>query len=165
MNNNLHRIIATPKISNKIILKWLSADNKPLNEDGIAYQVRCNLAQYTMQKRLKAVWFHVPNEAKRSKQLGMIMKALGMIPGVSDYVFLWDGGCGVIELKHGNNGLRDSQAIFLDWCRDHKVNRAVCYGANQVDTVLREWGILKEKPGYAEGYNFQPSVQPRGEMV
>lgn len=140
--NSFHRIIATPKISRKTLLKWISADGKPLNEDGIAYQVRCNLALYTMQGRLKAVWFHVPNEAKRSRQLGVIMKALGMIPGVSDFVFLWDGGGGVIELKYGKNGLQDSQVIFLEWCRTYNVPRAVCYGANQVDTVLHEWGVL-----------------------
>lgn len=44
-------------------------------------------------------YFHTPNEGKRSKIMGAILKAIGMKPGVFDYCIFWNGGIRFYEAK------------------------------------------------------------------
>lgn len=94
------------------------------------------------------VFWHTPNEGKRSKWTAGDLKAQGMISGVADFVFLWDGRCGCIELKSPkaykmkNHNLSDAQMDFADWCKGSNVPFAVCCSLEQVQDTLKQWGAL-----------------------
>jgi hypothetical protein len=47
---------------------------------------------------------HIPNEAKRSKIEWVQLKAKGLIPGATDYVFFWNEKGYAIEAKDPNTG-------------------------------------------------------------
>ena len=50
------------------------------------FQEQCILANYLDAKNF--LWFHVPNEAKRSRKRGALMKKAGMKSGVPDIMIL-----------------------------------------------------------------------------
>lgn len=93
--------------------------------------------------KYKGVWTHVPNEGKRHQITACIMKAMGMIPGVYDYNFMWgETGRGVIELKAGSNKPTEHQIRYKAWCDMHGIPNAVCYSVDEALGVLKEWGAL-----------------------
>src|SRR5690606_30064343 len=47
---------------------------------------------------------HIPNEAKRSKAEWVQLKAKGLIPGATDYIFLWNQRAYTIEAKDPDKG-------------------------------------------------------------
>ena len=56
-----------------------------------------------------------PNESKKNFQRRISQaKAAGLVPGVSDLHFLWNGKLYVFELKVKRNGLTEDQKVFRD---------------------------------------------------
>jgi hypothetical protein len=74
------------------------------------------LRQASREGRLKAVWFHVPNEGKRGALTMLVAKAMGLIPGVTDYIFLGEANNACMEIKFGANETSPSQTNFRKWC-------------------------------------------------
>jgi hypothetical protein len=111
-------------------------------ESMLSVDVACRLKAHSLTGDLRAVWFKVPNEGKRTPAVAAILKAMGMIPGVWDFVFLWQDGSGVIELKAGRNKLTGAQADFAHWCDLEGVRKAEARSYREVEAVLKEWGIL-----------------------
>ncbi|NBC37345.1 hypothetical protein GTZ99_12370 [Novosphingobium sp. FSY-8] len=81
----------------------------------------------TLEGRLRAVWTHPANElagmVRKSPRGGVavppqvaLARALGLITGTSDYLFLWDSGALAMEFKAGSNRLTDGQSDFSEWC-------------------------------------------------
>lgn len=95
----------------------------------------------TINAKLKGVWFHVPNESKRHPIVAVILKAMGMIPGVYDYPFLWDTGSAVIEFKVAPNKPTDNQSFFGLWCDRERVPRFYCYSVEEAIAVLVKLGV------------------------
>lgn len=108
----------------------------------LTMRVADELRRLTLKGQLRAVWFHVPNGEKRDARTGAILKAMGLIPGVCDFAFMWGNGCGLVELKAGRNDLELNQKHFRDWCRDSRVRHMVCRSLDEVLAVLRAWGTL-----------------------
>lgn len=111
-------------------------------EQKLSIQVADMLRVATLEGRYKGVWHAVPNEGKRHKIVALIMKAMGLLPGVLDFSFkgLWGNGC--IELKAGKNGLTDNQKDFIQWCDAEGVKHALCRTVEQVESTLKDWGAL-----------------------
>lgn len=63
-------------------------------------------------------FFHVPNQGKRSRATGGLLKGMGMLTGVSDLVLVprIPRPAGFLELKHGDGSLRKGQREFRDMC-------------------------------------------------
>lgn len=60
--------------------------------------------------------FHVPNEGKRGKIGGAIMKAKGLIPGVSDFVLMHKGMFYALECKTENGKQSPNQKKWQHVC-------------------------------------------------
>ncbi len=105
------------------------------------------LKQWTMQSSLSAIWFHPCNEVSNGTQwnFGSLLKVLGKINGVSDYVFLWNNGAGCIEFKDKGKKLNESQILFKEWCADKNVPYFEVYTTEEATLILKDWGILNEQ--------------------
>lgn len=87
--------------------------------------------------------FAVPNGGKRGKVEASIMKAEGVLAGVSDILLFWHGGMGAIELKIGKNTESDYQKAFGARWLEIGGHYAVCRSLDDVISVMRAWGIPK----------------------
>ncbi|MRX32801.1 hypothetical protein [Aminobacter sp. MDW-2] len=116
-------------------------------EDRICIEFANRLRAWTIEGRLSGVWTHIGNElaggTKNASIRYAIARALGLISGATDYVFLWDGGCGVIEAKAGKNDLTPRQVDFASWCAARRVPHRVMRSADEGEGILREWGALR----------------------
>lgn len=116
-------------------------------EDKICIDFANRLKAWTLENRLTAVWTHVANElaggSKNAKIRYAIAKALGLISGTADYLFLWDGGCAALEFKAGKNPQSPNQKDFQQWCIVRKVPYFVVYSADQGQQILQDLGVLK----------------------
>lgn len=84
---------------------------------------------------------HVPNGGKRHAREGANFKRMGVTAGVPDLILWWDGGHGVIELKHGKNDLQDTQRVILNQLSGFGVRNAVCRTLDEVVQALHCWGL------------------------
>lgn len=124
-------------------------------EDRLAIEVANELRAATLEGRLLAAWTCIPHEAggvsKNSQAFGGMVakyakqKAMGLIKGSADYVFVWKGGGGWIELKASGGSLSPEQRDFRDWCEHLGVHWAKCKTVHEVIHSLVEWGALQER--------------------
>ena len=91
---------------------------------------------------MSAVWAHPANELCKPDAATAVARALGLITGTGDYLFLWRDGSGVIEAKSATGSLTPAQRDFRDWCADRGVRWAKIRTADQGEVTLREWGVL-----------------------
>jgi len=71
-----------------------------------------------------------------------LARIAGLITGASDYLFLWDGGSGVLEAKSKTGSLTPSQKDWRDWCVANGVRHAVFRSVDEGEAQLRSWGVL-----------------------
>lgn len=114
-------------------------------EEKMSVELADKLRELTLQKKLGCLWCHIPNEGKRSSLVAIITKAMGMIPGVGDFLFCWGSGSAFIELKAGKNKQSAHQKCFQEWCEDNDVPYALCYSAEEALEMLTGWGLIDEK--------------------
>lgn len=130
---NLVKLLSREKLSMKFRIE---------PEQRLSIEVADWLRGMSLTGQLKAVFFHVPNESKRHIITAMILKAMGMLSGVSDFIFLWNDGSGVIELKVGKGKETENQLLFFDWCDSLGVYRATCRSLEDVQRTLKTWGLV-----------------------
>jgi hypothetical protein len=107
------------------------------------------VADYLRIVKPKALWFHCPNGARMSKAQAGIHKALGMLAGVPDLVFVCHGGrVAFIELKAPKGTLSDAQKTFKETAEALGCDYAVCRSVDQVMVALAEWGLITVKAQY-----------------
>lgn len=141
-------------------------------EDLFAYALANRLRELSVKGRLRAVWCHVPNEvgavgkargengayhstpASRSASLRYTLaRALGLVPGTADYLFLGPAGSLALELKVGRGSMSDNQKTFARWCADVGVPYVLATAASPepadtaaaiaaIEGVLTEVGFL-----------------------
>lgn len=117
-------------------------------EDRIAIDVATMLRVATIEGRLSATWTHIPHEVgggkgKSSQIRYALAKAMGLIAGSCDYVLVWPGGGGWIELKTPTGSLNPAQRDFRDWCAATSCRHAVCKSTDEVEKTLISWGVLR----------------------
>lgn len=97
------------------------------------------------------VWFFVNNGARLSKAQAGIAKAMGVLPGVADLVFvLSDGKVGFIELKISGERLSPSQEDFHNNVRKLGASTTVARSIEGVQEILKDWGVtFAHAPGRA----------------
>lgn len=123
-------------------------------EDRIALDVASMCRAWTLEGRLQGIWFHIPNEGggsnRRRAHIELALKrALGLIPGAADLVFigparLVDHSSVVvlIELKAGRNGQSTNQKDFESWAASNQIIYATARSLAQVEALLTEHGLL-----------------------
>jgi hypothetical protein len=126
--------------------RWRGIEAAPQKE--VAMQIQF----VTMLKwclRPDVIMFHVPNGEERDKRVAAKLKAMGVLPGVSDLVFLWkhiDESEGktrkylrvlFLELKLPGKTATDQQIAFGLAARVTGANYAV---ARSIDDAIAELG-------------------------
>lgn len=134
----LMRLMATRDIINLQI--------KPEEELSIAFSSA--LRQATLEGRLTCVWTHPANEiaglrSRKAQVRYAIAKAMGMIDGAPDYLFLWGAGSGALEAKIGRNKQQPNQVDFQAWCEAASVPYRVFTSVEEGLQILSEWKVLK----------------------
>lgn len=109
------------------------------------------------------VYFHPPNEGKRSKIMGRLLKLMGMDPGVSDCIFSWPDGKGAIELKRPDKPkkLSPTQEVFAAKWVANGGKFACCQNMDEVEATLKSWGLTtryKTPPLEKSGRNMLMQV-------
>ena len=88
------------------------------------------------------LYFHPYNGAYMSKATAGKGKALGVLPGVADLVFVLPGGrVGIIELKAPGKHLSDYQRACRDGVTRASSLYAVAHSQAAVRGILRTWGV------------------------
>lgn len=155
-NNNLQNAItkAMPHTPNFLLrlmsYKMPRCDLGPEDKEAKAFSD--TLRAMTLEGNLKAVWWHTASElaggkGKRVQIRYAIAKALGLIPGSPDYVFLdaKKGGF-AIEMKAKSKGiLTSNQKDFKDWCNMAGIPYAKTNGCEEAIEQLKEWGLIENK--------------------
>jgi hypothetical protein len=152
--NGIHELMAAPSYQGRL---------QP--EEELSYRVATELRRLTHAGKLRCVWFRIPNEHPEGGRYGMLAQvkrvALGAVPGVPDFGFIWGSGGAFIELKvegaqasllapSGKAGLRKGrrtylrgrQKLFVAWAQAHGVRHAVARSVGEVVTTLQQWGVL-----------------------
>lgn len=121
-------------------------------EDNLAIDVASMLRVATMEGRFLGTWTCIPHEvgavrpgssAFRLAQARYAKaKAMGLITGSGDYVFVWPDGGAWIELKSRKGSLSDHQRDFKQWCIATGSRYAVCRSVAEVEENLISWGAL-----------------------
>jgi len=123
-------------------------------EDELSMDVATMLRAASLEGRLLAVWTSVPHEVgavrRGSPQFGVAVakyakqKAMGLIAGSGDFVFVWPDGGAFIELKV-DASLSPSQKDFKSWCDSTGNRYAVCRSVHDVEVNLILWGALRSR--------------------
>lgn len=115
-------------------------------EDKLSVDVAIMLRVATVEGRLRAAWTHVPHEAAGKGRFAAIYmakaRAMGLVKGSADFVFVGANGGAWIELKTPTGSLTPEQRDFREWCRALAVNHAVCKSVDDVVDNLISWGLL-----------------------
>lgn len=127
-------------------------------EDAEAYRFAQDLRQASLDGRLLAVWTHPANELAgmgktvngkfRVAVQAAIAKALGLITGSSDYLFLHQRGAIAMEFKAKDGSLTQGQRDFREWCNACGVPFHVVRSRAEAMGVLRDAGVLVEERGW-----------------
>lgn len=111
----------------------------PSTEDPFHFQV-CGLlrAGYPTGAGL---WFHVPNEGKRSIAGHQKMIAMGMVPGMTDFVLVCAGRVAFLELKRPDGKGRKSkgQEQFQATCEALGLPWACAQSLEEAEAFIRQF--------------------------
>ncbi|MFA7243190.1 MAG: VRR-NUC domain-containing protein [Sulfuricellaceae bacterium] len=89
----------------------------------------------------KLLWWTVDQTALNGRH-GATLKRKGVKPGVPDLTFILAGGrAAFIELKAGKGKQTDTQITFEQQAREAGALYAVCRSVDEVEGVLRGWGV------------------------
>jgi VRR-NUC domain len=111
-------------------------------------EVRTHIAIADMLRKLCRPdwwWSHISSGELRTENTGKLLKAMGLRPGMGDFLFIAPQGQHLwMELKRAGRGrLSDAQLEFAEMCRGRGVPHAVVHGFREAEAQLREWGVLK----------------------
>lgn len=85
--------------------------------------------------------FHVPNQSRDGTE-AFFNKQLGVLPGVSDMLFGWNGNhTGALEIKAEYNELSSAQNKFMSWAKIIGWHTGTAKTVKQAHEVLIKWGL------------------------
>lgn len=147
-----------PEWLEAIMLRGRCLARKIGDEDGDCILFADTLRQAALTGKLRATFSHLPHEVgggtKNAALRYSLAKALGLISGSGDYVFVWKGGGCWIEMKRAklaateHRARRDAgrlsatQKGFRDWCAMLDVPYHVATSAREGLAILVGYGVL-----------------------
>lgn len=92
------------------------------------------------------MWFHPANGELRDIRTAAKLKAMGVKPGVPDFVIVEPNGTvRFLELKREGAVLTRSQEEFRLWCVKHDIAYSIAWTIDEVLAILEEWGCIRVK--------------------
>jgi hypothetical protein len=92
------------------------------------------------------VVFAVPNEGRRSRHVGGILKSMGLLPGVADLVIVAPGGrAHFVEVKTPKGRLSKAQREFRDRCVAMRVPWAIVRSLDDMERVIEGWHLVARR--------------------
>lgn len=113
------------------------------DEDRECIAFASELRVATVEGRLGAVWTHPPNQLAGQGATKAVARAMGLIPGASDYWFVWHGGGCLIEFKTDDGKQDQAQKDFEAWSSAIGVPYYLVRSAKAALQILRDHGRLK----------------------
>lgn len=89
------------------------------------------------------VWWHSPNDAKRSFATAARLKKMGMRAGVADIIAIHNGKAFALELKSDNGRATIAQLEFLSDFEQAGGYSCLCHGLDAAIRTLETWGLLR----------------------
>jgi hypothetical protein len=93
--------------------------------------IQRNIVRALRFKYPKAIVFAVPNGGARSKATAGILKATGVLAGVSDLVFIYSGAVVFIEVKTESGRQSDTQKEFERKISEHGLTYILARSAEE----------------------------------
>lgn len=134
-------------------------------EQKLCIQFADKMRELTASGAYEGIWLHIPNERKAHVFTMMILRAMGVITGAWDYIFIGPWGCACLEFKEGSNTLSEYQRYFRFWLRKWDIPHEEVRTVAQAISALKKWGALKEELPKSLGVvneNITISSQPDG---
>ena len=125
----------------------LSSRIRTKPEEKLAIAFADELRRLTLENRLRCVWTHPANEvAGQQSNLAQIRyaiaKAMGLVDGTPDYLFLGSDKSATLEAKIGKNGQQPNQVDFEHWCHAQGVEYATFTTVEEGLEHLEKWGFI-----------------------
>lgn len=89
------------------------------------------------------LWWHTPNDGKRSYKTASRLKKMGMLRGVADICALHNGIFYALELKAENGRPTVEQLKFLSDVTEAGGYSCISYGLDRALKVLESWGLIR----------------------
>ena len=90
-----------------------------------------------------AFFWSVPNERKSSFANMAHLKAMGLLPGVSDLIIVVDGKIHCLEVKAPEGKQSDHQRAFALRCFDEGIPYVCIFNIGEALDVLTKWRAIK----------------------
>lgn len=117
------------------------ADYKPTEDDLQIYTADV----FRAFRRPGVVGFHVPNQNTAKVQYRVKLKKFGVLPGVSDWVFILPGGLvRFLELKDDSGRQSSSQSLFEADVMALGAPYALARTPAEIDGVLSAWEVISK---------------------
>ena len=116
------------------------------SEDDITVEFANTLRALSIERKLKGIWAHVPNEVSdnQNKVFGMNLLAKGKMAGMADFFFIRDGGGMLIEIKAKDGRLSPDQKCIQKWCEEEGVTYFIAKSCQEALDLLKEYGFIKQ---------------------
>ena len=140
-----------PKIHVVRLMSWNSfKTKKPKPEQIICTDFANQVRALTLEDRMLGIWTHVPNEIgwspnKVAQMLYAAAKAMGMIVGTSDYLFIGPNGGLALEAKSKTGTQHPGQKDFQKWCEDQGIPYEVFRSSQEGLEILKKYNFIREK--------------------
>lgn len=97
---------------------------------------------YSRSGELQALWFTVPNEARRSIHQRSILRAMGLLPGAPDYVFIGSESAVCIEFKTPTGRQSIAQKTVESYCGELGITYEIARSSEDGLKILEKNGLL-----------------------
>src|SRR5262245_17194103 len=116
--------------------------------DPLEVQIQISLiARLKLLVRPDVIYFHIPNGEERDKRVAAKLKAMGVLPGVADLLFIWSEQtlrALFLELKRRGNALEENQEQFKLNCEAIGVLYAWADNIDDAVKILQGHNLLKQ---------------------
>lgn len=136
-------------ISRVRLMDWRPfVTRKPKPEQTLCTEFASQLRALTLEGKMLCTWTHVPNEigwsnSRAAQIIYAAAKAMGMIVGAPDYVFLASHGSLALEAKSKTGRQHDRQVDFEAWCGEQNVPYEIFRTVEDGMAILRKYGMIK----------------------
>lgn len=116
--------------------------------DPLEFQMQIALLQHVrLRARPDVLYWHTPNGELRDKRAAAKLKAMGVLPGVADLIFIWSGPAGplvlFLELKARGRTMTAEQKVFAETVIALRCFYECVDNLDAAIALLKDYNLLK----------------------